>query len=444
MKNRRHLLILLLAVLGGQTAELRAQNGLNMPFSQFGIGVCELPYTLPTAYAMGGTVFSRSNPSLVNPFNPASYAAIGTESFVLDFSMNIQITTLLQNNEKMRDADGNMGSLMLALPIFKWWKMAAGVMPYSLVSYESVNETLDPLTQCNVKTRYDGDGGVTQIFWGNGFNIGKRLSVGFNLDYLYGHISRAITYDLTQSDSVVVQDSRRQKTTSINNLVFDLGVQYKQPLNEQYTLNMGLTTKLPRQMLVKDNALAYTFYSQGSSEYLCDTIFPLVGGDGEYYSTLLQPFSVGLGLALERNDLWEIDLDGYYAPYGGMKYVENSAINLFGKTALTYLPNWRVALGGEWKGKPDATSYWGRIGLRMGCYYNRARQALLIDNNTYAVNERGVGLGVIFPVRRGRSVLSLSFSYSAVGRRDVLRRDCFTVGLTLGVNERWFVKRKYN
>ena len=56
----------------------------------------------------------------------------------------------------------------------------------------------------------------------------------------------------------------------------------------------------------------------------------------------------------------------------------------------------------------------------------------------------GGGLGFALPMRKGRSVLTLSVAYSSFGNLDLLRRDVFTVGLSIGSCERWFAKRKYN
>ena len=56
----------------------------------------------------------------------------------------------------------------------------------------------------------------------------------------------------------------------------------------------------------------------------------------------------------------------------------------------------------------------------------------------------GGGLGFSLPMRKGRSVLTLALGYSSFGNRELLRRDCLTLGLTIGSCERWFVKRKYN
>ena len=447
MKNR-YIYLIALAALMCLAPAAKTQNGFNIPFSQYGVGLSDMPYNMPSAFSMGGAVFSRSSRNIINPFNPASYAAIENESFVFDIGLNIQSCVLRNDANRLTDADGNLAYFTIAFPITGWWKTSAGLLPYSTVNYESVQTAFDIQTQSDVKTIYAGHGGVSQIYWGNAFNIGQRLSLGFNLNYLYGNITRAITYNFQGNDSTYCINSRRQKNTYVSNLLIDLGLQYLQPLGADYTLHIGATARTPRNMKVNDHALSYTYLTYASTEYLFDTIFPQPGESDTYKSQLLQPLAVGLGLGLERNEKWEIDIDGYYSPYSGLQYKEDPAYNLFGTSALRLTPNWRVALGAEWKGDPAAGSYWGRIGVSAGLYHNHGRLALAPvagnPDQPTIINETGCGLGFRLPMRKGRSVLTLALGYSSIGTAQLLRRDVFTVGLSIGSCERWFVKRKYN
>ena len=444
MKNRHTSLLLLSAALLVLAGPAVAQNGFNVPFSQFGIGLNDQPFNLPSMYGMGGAAYSRAGSAYINPMNPASYGAIGMESFVLDFGMNLQASTLSQGSTRVGDMDGDIAHIMVAFPILKWWKTALGLLPYSQVDYQTIQEQPSALQGSTVSNTFEGTGGVSQLFWGNAFNIGQRLMVGFNINYLYGSLTRALAYEFDQADSLYLQDSRRQKDTKVSNLVFDLGLRYAQPLGERYTLNVGLTCRLPRTMSVEDRSLVYTYVKKGTVEYLCDTIFPQAGKEDTYQSTLQQPLTMGLGVALERNDRWEIDLDGYYSPYSGMKYIENTSYNILGNSSVRYAPNWRVSLGGEWKGDINAASYWGRIGIHAGVYYNHGRLTLEHEGELVSLDEKGVGLGFTFPMRKGRSILGLNFAYSRFGHDDILQRDLFSIGISLGANERWFVKKKYN
>lgn len=445
---KKGFLLLVVAVMGVLSSS--AQNGLNSPYSQYGIGLNNLPNNMPSIAALGGVTTTRSAMNMINPFNPASYASIGMETMVFDMGLSIDMTKLSSNGNSQFDADGNIGYIALGFPLTKWWKTAIGLMPLSDVSYSSVvTSTIDPGGE--VKTKYEGNGGVSEFFWGHAFNIlgggdakKPQLRAGFNIDYLYGSLTRAVTFDFTANDTTYMMDSRSQKDTYVKNLLFDLGLQYEQPLSEKYKLGLGLTMKPHRNMKVTDNALVYTFVTNASSEYMRDTIFPLSGGDSEFESDLEQPFTTSVGLSFQRNDKWLVALDATFAPWSGLKYTENNSYSIFGESPLRYGSNQRYALGLQLLGDKNAASYLRRITFSAGAHYESGRLQLQLSDGQYELNEWGLGIGIMLPMRKGRSVVNVSAAYSSFGTVDLLRRDVFTIGISVGSCESWFVKRKFN
>ncbi|MCQ2298283.1 MAG: hypothetical protein MJZ51_06675 [Bacteroidales bacterium] len=433
-------IILALAFLAACPA--MAQNGFNVPYSQYGIGECNMPFNMPFAASMGGVSYTRSGNNFINPFNPASYAQIEKETFVFDMGLNIEMSTLKDRNSSLFDADGNLSYLTIGMPVTRWWKTSLGLMPYSDVNYQSVQSNVDTTLFGTVKNVYEGVGEVSQIFWGNGFNILKNLSVGVNVNYLYGSVQKAISYDFDKGDtSMYFINSRRLKNTYISNLNFDLGMQYYQPLGQKYTLGLGLVVKPHRTMSVKDNSLVYTYMSD---ESLRDTIFPAPGVNNEYLSTLEQPFSLGVGLSLARNGRWLVAADFTYAASSGLKYTENDTINLFGRSVLRYDNDLKGALGFELTGDKNSSKYFQRISWRAGVHYEQGKLILDLNGVDTKLNEWGLGCGASLPMRKGRSVLNLSLGYRSFGSVDPLQRNCFTFGVSIGSCESWFVKRKYN
>ena len=448
-KYKKGVVMLVLTSIGLLSAS--AQNGLNSPYSQYGIGLNNLPYNMPSVAALGGVTTTRSAMNMINPFNPASYASIAMESLVFDMGLSIEMTTLRNNTGSQFDADGNVGYLAVGFPLTKWWKTAIGVMPLSDVSYQSVSTSaVNPGGE--MKTKYEGNGGVSEFFWGHAFSVlggndakKPQLRAGFNIDYLYGSLTRAVTYDFTANDTTYMMDSRRQKDTYVKNALFDLGLQYEQPLGEKYRLGAGLTVKPHRNMRVKDNALVYTFVTNAASEYMRDTIFPVDGGDSEFESDLEQPFTTSVGVSFQRNDKWLVALDATFAPWSGLKYTENNDYSIFGQSPLRYGNNQRWALGMQLLGDKNAARYLRRITFSAGAHYESGRlQMQLTDGKDYKLDEWGVGLGVTLPMRKGRSALNISACYSSFGTDDLLRRDAFTIGISVGSCESWFVKRKFN
>lgn len=420
-----------------------AQNGINIPFSQYGVGFSAIPYNMPYAAQLGGVVYSRQSSNMVNPFNPASYAAIQPTSFVFDMGLSIDLSTSVDSRTSLYDADGNLGYISFAFPLSKWWKTAMGVLPSTVVNYETVG-TIDNAPYGEMKTRYEGHGGLTRFFWGHGFNVTDRLSLGFNANYLFDNTSRAITYDFLANDTNFFSDSRREKVTNIRIFTFDFGAQYVQPLGEHYTLQLGLTF-IPHQVRnVTDNSLIYTFVTYAGNEYLRDTIFPAADQSSQYTSTVEQPYVVGFGASLERNKRWLVAFDATYSPWSGMKYTENSSYQLFGASALRYDDNFRGSLGLQRVGDKDAQSYMRRVSYSCGFHYEYGKLQLQTAGTQYCINEWGLGAGMSLPMRKGRSVMNLSVNYSSMGTIDLLRRNCVTFGISIGSCETWFMKRKYN
>ena len=69
---------------------------------------------------------------------------------------------------------------------------------------------------------------------------------------------------------------------------------------------------------------------------------------------------------------------------------------------------------------------------------------LNIHGRSEVVPAWGSGLGAALPMRKGKSLLNLSVGYRSVGNKDLLQRNCLTIGIGVSTCERWFAKRKYN
>lgn len=431
----------------GLIGGVSGQNGFNMPYSQFGIGICEMPYNMPMVTRMGGATYTRSGNNYINPFNPASYGGIETESFVFDMAMNMEKTRLQSHSGLLDDADGNLSYLAFGLALTKWWKLAGGLMPYSTVDYESV--ALGTYLDSNVvKTSYGGTGGTSLVFLGNAFNVldgkgGRRLQVGFNVGYLTGNIQREISYTFVARDTTYYMNKNRLKDTKIGNLLFDFGVQWWEPLGEGYRLGVALTYKPYRKMNIDEELLVYTYHTNIQS--LCDTVFPAAGQSPSFTSTLEQDHTVGVGLSLERNDRWLVAMDATFAGWSGMKYTEGLGNStLFGQSAWMAGPYSRYALGFEKTGTMDASSYWGRISWSAGVHVEQGVMRLYMNGKENVIDEWGCGLGATLPMRKGRSLLTLSVGYRSLGTKDILQRNSLTFGIAVSSCERWFVQRKYN
>lgn len=415
-------------------------DGFNLPYSQFGVGLSELPYNVPMVSRMGGVTLTRAGHNYINPFNPASYASIEMESFVFDMGAGIQMTKLSDSDKSLRDGDGNISYIMAGFPVARWMKVAVGLMPYSRMNYQSQKSQTGG-AYYNMNSVYSGEGGTTMIFLGSAFNLmgksgeGRRLQAGFNVDYLTGRMNRKLTYRFLGTDSTYFMNKYREKETDISSFLFDLGVQYWEPLGEKYTLGVALTYRPHRESEVDDEGMIYT---------LSDTIYPAPGTSTSFTSILEQDHTIGVGVSIERNRRWQVAFDASWAGWSGLRYREGSALPVLGDDATRSGLWGRYAIGVEKIGNLDASTYWGRISYSLGAHTERGVLRLNLQGVDHVINEWGIGGGVTLPMRKGQSQLTISVGYSHLGDQDLLLRECISFGLSVSTGDKWFVKRKYN
>lgn len=439
---KKGLIIGLIGLMGLMGLKAEAQNGFNLPYSQYGLGIGELPFNMPVASRMGGVVYTRQGNNIVNPFNPASYGSIEKESFVFDMGFNVQLSRLTSGDQRAKDADGNIGYLAVAMPITGWLKLSAGLMPYSSVDYLTV---VPPATTGGMKTEFSGDGGANEVFAGMAFNIlnskSDKLQAGFNVGYLTGSIVKLMSYVSTDTSTYNI-NSRKAQELRLGNVLLDFGVQYRHALGERYTLGVGIDYKPHMNMKVKEKALIYTY--QGTSETLLDTIFPARGDDDVLYGRLEQASTVGVGLSLERNGLWQVAADMTFGGWQGLRHTEPEGWDIFGQSPMHDGAYSSYALGFEKMVNMNAQNYLGRMGFSAGAHMEQGLMYLTTASGERRVDQWGVGAGVTLPMRKGRSLLTISVGYSSMGDKDIMRRECVTFGIAVSSCERWFVKRKYN
>ena len=182
-------------LLGNLPADLRAQGqqGSGSPYSAYGLG--ELSgSTQVTQSLMGGTGVALADPFSVSRINPASYVGLLHTCFEVGGVVhNIKYDTeTISGNGRRTDLLG----LTVGVPFGKGkWGLALGVNPVSHVGYQLKDEA--SLIDGTVRYVYSGTGGLNRAFFGLGrmiwqsndtLNKGNRLTIGVNLDYLFGSV----------------------------------------------------------------------------------------------------------------------------------------------------------------------------------------------------------------------------------------------------------------
>jgi len=410
------------------TLSISAQTSINSPYSRFGLGDLHGKNVNTALSGMGGISIGVSDPTMINPANPASYGALDSASFIFEVGIFADFTTLKTTTLSESGYYSSLAYIMMGFPITRWWRSSLGILPFSKVGYD-VDIVVEVEGFSNVENSIEGDGGLNQVYWGNAFKIGNNLRLGFNATYLFGEARRRSV--ILFPDSVFIFGTSSEARTRGSDFIFDYGIQYDIHINTKQKLTLGLI-------------YANTFYLKATRSYLATTVFgaddesigvilDTIAYDPEEKGTITLPDRLGFGFTYTNADSWLIGADfewqnwKRFEGFGVLDSLENA---------------WRFAVGGQYTPKHTSlSSLFTRMTYRIGFRYENS----YINISNHQINEFGISFGFNFPLRKTRTTLDLGIEVGKMGTtKDNLIQENF-INFTFGVSihEHWFHKRKY-
>ena len=413
-----HIFRILAFVLVGLS--LSAQNESNSPYSRFGLGDLQ-SFSTATQSAMGGVGIASYDPLSINVSNPASYSSVFAQRFTMQTG-GIHTTKLLQTSTQNQVVNStNFNYLMFSFPLSKFWGTSVGLLPYSEKSYSFSDASTDP----SADLLFEGNGGLTRIYFGNSINVNKNLSIGANLNYLFGNLNsnRKVFFN-----DVSVFNTKINEDININGFYFDLGLMYKVKLGKWNSV-LGFTMDNGSEISAEKTSLIETFRSGGEFELIEDTI----SFDQQLGDSLVLPTSMGFGLALS-NEQWKIMADyksdnwEEYTLFGTNDDLENSS---------------QLALGFEFvPDKKSINRYYKMIRYRLGMYSSKT----YLNLKNQQLDEKAITLGFGLPLKRSGSLVNLSAEVGQMGTTDngLIQESFARFKIGFIFSDIWFIKRKYD
>lgn len=404
----------------------------NSPYSRYGLG--DLHNNQNTVNrGMGGVSQAYSDPQSVNFVNPASYSSLLLTTF--DVGVEGGARSITDKGAKFSSGFGTLSYLQLGIPLItNKWGLNLGLRPVTRVSYniqESHNGTFFDTLRVPLTSKYEGSGGLYQLYAGTGVRFG-HFSVGVNLGYLFGNIENNTRLAFPDPN---VYASHRMFRTTYNSFFYKLGVQYRAKVAKDMDLTFGASGSLKQNMNARQEILNETVqYDASSNNYVTqDTVNYSKGDRG----TVVFPQEYGAGIMLRKFDKWMIGVDFNSSQWENYK-------NFGNKDSLQN--SWKLAIGGQFV--PNATAlsgYWNRVAYRLGGYYGKDYLQLEGVN----MPTMGFTVGAGLPVRRmpysnQYSMINLAFEIAHRGNNEtVLKENIYRISLGFTLSDKWFIKRKY-
>jgi len=429
LNNKKGIFLLILFLVPVLTF---GQAATNSPYSRFGLGDQQrMGFT--RNIAMGGISLGMRDPGFIDFQNPASLSSRDSLSFLFEFGMVGKQSELSMSGESAVSKDISFKSLSIAFPITKWLGAAAGIVPYSSLSYKIEDQTREGDSEYDpeiggINYLYEGSGGVHKFFAGFGADLFKGLSLGINLSYLFGNLERSrslgfVDQDYSSSIDIV-------KKSIFGDLGFDLGIQYTYPFKEKFELTVGAVLNNERNIKAETESLTRDILYSSTRILFIDTLDYISGVKGK----IVIPRNLGIGFTFRYGDKLTIGADYFWQSWSNAIFFgeNDSLINSNSLHAgLEFVPN-RFAL----------RNYLNHINYRIGGYYSNSYLQLEGEQ----LKDFGISFGVGLPLNRNGSMINLSFELGKRGTKgeNLIEERYGMICFSLTLYDIWFRKRKFD
>ncbi|NNK82186.1 MAG: hypothetical protein HKO92_03585 [Flavobacteriaceae bacterium] len=439
----KKLIIVLFALLA---CNIQAQEGTTSPYSFYGIGSLNFKGTVENKSMGGISVYTDS--IHVNLRNPASFtgnnlkiSGFDNESRPVKFAVGGQLSsgTLKTNSQEAEVGTTTFDYLVLSIPLGKFG-VGFGLLPYTSVGYKLESSILLNDEE-KLKNRYRGEGGVNKTFLSLGYQFTEELSGGIDASYNFGNIiNNAVEYSYDNEGNLLTYQTRETNRSDLSGLNFNLGISYKPMLSDKLQLSTAFTYA-PKSELASANERVFStivINSLTGEEFAINELEADLESQGLKETDLTLPSKTTFGLGIGQPYKWFVGADYTLlktSQYSNPIFTNNSNANF--EDSSTF------ALGGFFI--PEYSSfnkYLKRVVYRAGVHYGNTGLKI----NDESINEFGISFGVGLPVGRVFSNVNLGLELGQRGttKANLVKENFLNFQLSLSLNDRWFVKRKYN
>lgn len=399
-----------------------AQENTPSPYSFYGIGSTKFKGTNDVVNMGGISVYADS--LHINVLNPASYSNQLLTTFQVGLTTSFYKLDGGSNVEKAKKT--TFDYLVLGFPVSKKLGVSLGVLPETAVGYRFVK---DQTLVDNTLSRYYGKGGVNKVYFGSGYKINSKFSVGLDLQYFFGSINT----ESQKFKTNVQYGSREVNESSLSGVGLNAGVTYQTKLTSKLDFKSSVTYS-PEAKLSSENVRyvsLVTVLSNGSATAATSDITVVVPD-----TKLIVPSKLTVGAGV-GNRKWFVGGDVAFSGAGNQ-------VNRFENyDNVSYENGTRVAFGGFFIPKYDSyDNYFERVTYRAGFKFENTGLVL----NSESIQDKSVTVGFGLPIRGSFSSLNLGVEYGSRGTTNngLVKENYFSINVALLFNDKWFRKSLFN
>lgn len=394
-----------------------AQEGSASPYSFYGIGDARFKGTTENR-SMGGLSILPDSIHM-NLQNPATFSSLKLTSFTVGGSFNV--SNLKTSEATAKAQRTTIDYLAVAFPAGKLG-VGFGLMPYTSVGYK-INSISD--VEGQPSRSYSGKGGMNKVFFGAGYQITPKLSLGADFSYNFGSIE---TKSLLSQD--VQYGTREMNVSDLSGVSFNTGLVFATKI-KKYDFVTSMTYSPQANLKSENERKIATLVGTSQSEIVVEEKEIEVAD-----SNLKLPSKLAFGAGFGKKTKWFVGAEVTFQESSKFGNRYNDITNVSYENATRY------SVGGYFVPNFDSyTSYWKRVTYRAGFKYENT--GLVVSDTP--IKDYGMTLGLGLPVGGTISNLNVGFEYGRRGTTHLglVKETYANIFLSLSLNDRWFVKRKY-
>ena len=417
--NKFGIYILFFLLITGEVS--LAQQTTSSPYSRFGLG--DLNYQFSSVFnSLGGGGYAINDSKIINPFSPASYSSYQSNSFLFSTGINNETIDIQSLTDNQTVNNLSLSHILFGFPLTKKIGSSFGIIPFSSIGYSMQNR--DDIFGADML--YDGDGGISKVYFGSSLELHQNLSVGANASYLFGGLNRRKRLVF---DDETIFNSRSNSLINIKGIYYEFGAVFSKKIDDNNSqISISINTSNNTNVDAKRTNLVETFEYSGTNEIVKDTFVNSV----EKGSVILPKYT-NLGLAYSL-DNWLFVFDYSTQNWSDYELFEES-------DSLTN--SQRISAGLQYT--PDISSvnqFYKRCHYRVGLALNTTPLQI---NNTQ-LEDKSISFGIGIPIKKNKSTYDISLILGQRGTtsNNLLKENYVKIGLSMSFEGIWFVKQKYN
>lgn len=390
---------------------------------------------------MAGLSVAVRDSKFVNVQNPASYSAVDSLTMVFDVGIFGQITNFKEGTRKLNSKTADFDYAVALFRLFPKIGASIGVIPYSNVGYSYYNSEFVGGVEGNISTSttnyyqnsYTGSGGISQAFFGLGWEFVKGLSVGANISYFWGKYEKSVYSSF--SDAYAKTLNRTYKA-DISNWKLDVGAQWSTMVSKQDRLTVGVTAGIGHKLHA--DAVLSTVLSDAQTSVSTTTSDTL-------FNALQIPYSFGAGVTLLHRNSLTVGADYTLQKWGSLSFPQvNEATKRYELVDGLLKDRHKVTVGLDWLPNPNPISrgFFNHIHYRLGASYATPYYKI---GSYDGPKELCVSAGLAIPIVNSwnnRSSVNISAQWVRTSAKEFVTENTFRINIGLTFNERWFAKWK--